>query len=95
MPMMAASTGKFLVSGVSRALEPCTISTNSSWPAPTVSTATKVRRVDAVRLDDEQFVPDHRSGLLRRDDAAGYFGDEHKGVVVVLGLSKVERPILG
>src|SRR5215470_10646016 len=41
--MMAASTGSFSVSGVSRALEPWTISTISPWPAPTVSTTTKVR----------------------------------------------------
>src|SRR5437763_11232147 len=45
MPMMVASTGNFSVSGVKRALEPCTISTVSPWPAPTVSTTTKVRPV--------------------------------------------------
>src|SRR5262249_30430455 len=37
MPMMVASMGSFSVSGVSRALEPCTISTVSPSPAPTVS----------------------------------------------------------
>src|SRR5262245_17140473 len=45
MPTMAASTGSFSVSGVMRALEPCTISTISPWPAPTVSTTTNVRPV--------------------------------------------------
>src|SRR4051794_7030006 len=45
MPMMVASTGSFSVSGVRRALEPWTISTISPWPAPTVSTQTKVRPV--------------------------------------------------
>src|SRR4051812_22676576 len=45
MPMMVASTGSFSVSGVRRALEPCTISTISPWPAPTVSTTTKLRPV--------------------------------------------------
>src|SRR5262245_45151698 len=45
MPTMAASTGSFSVSGVMRALEPCTINTISPWPAPTVSTTTNVRPV--------------------------------------------------
>ena len=45
MPMMVASTGNFSVSGVRRALEPCTISTVSPSPAPTVSTTTNVRPV--------------------------------------------------
>src|SRR5262249_23924261 len=45
MPMMVASTGSFSVSGVRRALEPCTISTVSPSPAPTVSTQTNVRPV--------------------------------------------------
>src|SRR4051812_14423872 len=45
MPMMVASTGNFSVSGVRRALEPCTISTISPWPAPTVSTTTNDRPV--------------------------------------------------
>ena len=45
MPMMTVSTGKDLVSGVSRALEPCVINTNSPSPAPTVSTATIERPV--------------------------------------------------
>src|SRR5690348_4466532 len=59
MPMITASTGKFLVSGVNRALEPCTISTNSSCPAPTVSTATKVRPVVTSR---SRFSPSMRYG---------------------------------
>src|ERR1700736_6042181 len=42
MPIIVASTGSFSVSGVNRALEPCTISTISPCPAPTVSTTTKV-----------------------------------------------------
>src|SRR5205085_563068 len=37
--------GSLSVSGVKRALDPCTISTISPWPAPTVSTTTKVRPV--------------------------------------------------
>src|SRR4051812_10780865 len=45
MPMMVASTGSFSVSGVRRALDPCTINTISPCPAPTVSTTTKVRPV--------------------------------------------------
>src|SRR5262249_61239196 len=40
-----ASTGSFCVPGVRRALEPCTISTISPCPAPTVSTTTKLRPV--------------------------------------------------
>ena len=90
MPMMVASTGSFSVSGVRRALEPCTISTISPWPAPTVSTQTKVRpvpmsrdligRIDAQRLDGQQFSADHANDLLRRNHAAGDFGDEHDGL---------------
>src|SRR5262245_15457809 len=49
MPMMVQSTGSFSVSGVIRALDPCTISTNSPRPAPTVSTQTKVRPVPTSR----------------------------------------------
>src|SRR5580704_7544709 len=45
MPITAASIGSCLVSGVKRALEPCTHSTTSPSPAPTVSTATNVRPV--------------------------------------------------
>ena len=76
-----------MVSGVSRALEPWVISTNSPSPAPTVSTATNVRpvvtsglaglRVQAVGLDHQQLVADHRVDLLRGDHRAGDFGDEH------------------
>src|SRR5262249_42103675 len=47
-----ASTGNFSVSGVRRALEPCTISTICPWPAPTVSTATKLRPVPTSRSRD-------------------------------------------
>src|SRR5262245_37989515 len=50
MPMMVASTGNLSVSGVRRALEPCTISTISPWPAPTVSTTTKLRPVPSSLL---------------------------------------------
>src|SRR5262245_26027758 len=49
MPMIVASTGSFSVSGVKRALEPCTIKTISSCPAPTVSTHTNVRPVPTRR----------------------------------------------
>ena len=87
MPMITVSIGRFFVSGVSRALEPWVISTNSPSPAPTVSTATNVRpvvtrrlrslRIEPVRLDDQQLVADHRGDLLRRDQRAGDFGDEH------------------
>src|SRR5947209_7065273 len=49
MPMIVASTGSFSVSGVRRALEPCTISTISPWPAPTVSTTTNVLPVGTRR----------------------------------------------
>src|SRR5262249_21976772 len=49
MPTMVQSTGSFSVSGVSRALDPWTISTSSPWPAPTASTTTKVRPVPARR----------------------------------------------
>src|SRR5262249_47049738 len=45
MPMIVASTGRFSVSGVKRALEPCTIRTIAPRPAPTVSTHTNVRPV--------------------------------------------------
>ena len=45
MPTITVSIGRFLVSGVRRALEPCVMSTNSPSPAPTVSTATNVRPV--------------------------------------------------
>src|SRR5262245_31631306 len=45
MPTMVASTGSFSVSGVRRALDPCTISTSSPCPAPTASTTTNVRPV--------------------------------------------------
>ena len=87
MPMITVSTGRFLVSGVSRALEPWVISTNSPSPAPTVSTATNVRpvvdqaaaglRIEPVRLDHQQLVADHRADLLRGDQRSGDFGDEH------------------
>ncbi len=81
MPMITASIGRFLVSGVSRALEPCVISTNSPSPAPTRidgderaagrhQRASRFCRIDAVRLDDQQLVADHRLDLLRRDDAS-------------------------
>ena len=46
---LVASTGSFSVSGVRRALEPCTIRTVSPSPAPTVSTQTKVRPVPTMR----------------------------------------------
>src|SRR5437773_9392639 len=49
MPMMQESTGNFSVSGHMRALEPWTISTISSCPAPTVSTQTNVRPVPTNR----------------------------------------------
>src|SRR5438067_4842957 len=49
MPMMVASTGSFSVSGVKRALDPCTINTISPCPAPTVSTTTNVRPVPTRR----------------------------------------------
>src|SRR5262249_560879 len=49
MPTMVASTGSLSVSGVSRALDPCTISTISPCPAPTVSTTTNVRPVETRR----------------------------------------------
>ena len=74
MPMITVSTGRILVSGVSRALEPWVISTNSPSPAPTVSTATNERpvvdqavaglRIEPVRLDDQQLVADHRADLF-------------------------------
>ena len=88
---MTVSIGRFLVSGVSRALEPCVISTNSPSPAPTVSTATNVRpvvtsdgrdlRIEPIRLDDQQLVADHRFDLLRGDHGAGDFGDKHGAFV--------------
>src|SRR5262249_29909930 len=49
IPTMVQSTGSFSVSGVRRALEPWTISTVSPWPAPTVSTTTKLRPVPTSR----------------------------------------------
>ena len=87
MPMMVASTGSFSVSGVRRALEPCTISTISPWPAPTVSThdegaAGADQPVAALR---DRRAAARRSAacgrsccdLLRRHHAAGDSGQEH------------------
>ena len=97
MPMMVASTGNFSVSGVRRALEPCTISTISPSPAPTVSThdkrpagadrAGRGRRIDTQRLDGQQFVADHAGDFLRRHHAAGDSGEEH-------GLSCIAVPAI-
>src|SRR5207249_4072718 len=49
-PTITVSMGRFLVSGVKRALDPWVMSTYSPSPAPTVSTATNVRPVVTSRL---------------------------------------------
>ena len=45
MPTMTASAGRFFVTSVMRALEPCTMSTSCPSPAPTASIATIARPV--------------------------------------------------